>query len=116
VRLEVREQGGLVILTAQGEINFENATLVSEAIRERLSVRRHFVLDLTQVPFMDSTSLGCLLDTLKVVRERDGVLCLAGMADNVRRVFDLLDASRLFPIHASVDEALTSCAVAVAPA
>jgi len=110
VRLNVNVLDGIVVLRPQGEVNFENTSMISQAIRERLDSERHFLLDLTNVPYMDSTSLGTVLDALRSVRSRDGDLRLAGLADNVRRVFDLMDAGRVLRIFTTPEEGLMSFA------
>ena len=92
-----------VTLSLEFDVHIWNA-----AIRERLSAGRSFLIDLANVPYMDSTSLGTVLDTLRVVRERDGDMRLSGLADNVRRVFDLMDAESVVRIFATPEEAIAS--------
>ena len=110
MRLNVNVLDGIVVLRPQGEVNFENTSMISQAIRERLECERHFLLDLSNVPYMDSTSLGTVLDALRSVRSLDGDLRLAGLAENVRRVFDLMDAGRILRIFTTAEEALMSFA------
>jgi anti-sigma B factor antagonist len=74
------------------------------------------VLDLSRVPYMDSTSLGTVLDALRSVRELDGDLRLVGLAANVKRVFDLMDGDRLFRMFATLEEGVASFVPAEAPA
>ena len=112
MKIQVREQDGVVILAAHGEINYENTALVSEAIRQRLGRSYRFLLDLSNVPYMDSTSLGSVLDTLKAVRNRDGDLGLVGPAENVLRVFELMEVGSLLEIYSTVDEGLAGFAAA----
>ena len=115
VRLQVQEDRGVVVLAPHGEVNFENTALVAAAIRDRLGPTPRIVLDLSRVPYMDSTSLGTVLDALRSVRELDGDLRLVGLAANVRRVFDLMDGERLFRIYATLEEGVSSFAPSEAP-
>ena len=60
-------------------------------------------LDLTNVGFMDSSSLGTLVTCLKRVRERDGQLVLVGVTGSPMKVFTLTGLDRVFDIVPSRD-------------
>ena len=108
MRVSVDVEQGVVVVSPKGEVNFENTSMVAQAIREHLDTSRHFLIELSEVPFMDSTSVGTVLDALRMVRARDGDLRLAGLVDNVARVFELMDARRILRIYETAEEALTS--------
>lgn len=61
-------------------------------------------LDMSDVSFMDSSSLGMLITCLKRVRERDGRLVLAGVSGSPLKVFTLTGLDRVFDMVPSVDE------------
>lgn len=67
------------------------------------------VLDLSQVTFMDSSSLGALVSLLKIVGNR-GDLIIAGAKGIVADLFKLTRMDRVFRMTESVDTAV--CAVA----
>ncbi|MBO0613434.1 MAG: hypothetical protein RL122_2846 [Pseudomonadota bacterium] len=63
------------------------------------------VLDLSQVTFMDSSSLGALVSLLKMVGNR-GDLIIAGAKGIVAELFKLTRMDRVFRMADSVDAAV----------
>ena len=55
-------------------------------------------LDLSQVDFMDSSSLGMLITCLKRVRERDGRLVLLGVSGSPMKVLTLTGLDKIFEL------------------
>ena len=103
MKVNVRLQDGVVVVAPHGEINFENTAMIAQAIQDRLPEQRHFLIDLTNVPYMDSTSLGTVLDAVRIVRGHDGDIRLSGLSRSVKRVFELVNAEsviKMFPTEA----------------
>jgi len=65
-------------------------------------------LDMSDVSFMDSSSLGMLVTCLKRVRERDGRLVLAGVNGSPQKVFTLTGLDRVFDMVPSVEDLPTA--------
>jgi anti-sigma B factor antagonist len=109
--VQSRQQGTWTILDVKGEIDLSTAPRLRERIVELVEGGSYnIVVNLSDVPFMDSTGLGVLVGSLKRVRERDGTLALAGVARPVQRVLSLTGMDKVFPIHPTVDEATSSLA------
>jgi anti-sigma B factor antagonist len=66
------------------------------------------VIDLSRVTFIDSMALGVLLDGMKRLRARGGVLRIAGPRPDVRRIFEITLLDRVFPLDATRSEALAA--------
>ena len=64
------------------------------------------VCDLTEVGFLDSSGLSALVSGLKAARERGGFLKLAGLNEQVAKIFKLTMLDRVFELHPSVEAAL----------
>jgi len=67
-----------------------------------------FVLDLTGVPFMDSAGLGACLGLLKRARAEGEQVAIAASASVVLRLLDLTHVPQVYPVHASLEEAVAS--------
>jgi len=67
-----------------------------------------FVLDLTGVPFMDSAGLGACLGLLKRARAEGDQVAIAASAAVVLRLLGLTHVPQVYPVHASLEEAVTS--------
>jgi anti-sigma B factor antagonist len=60
--------------------------------------RTQFVVDLAEVPFIDSTGLGALVSGLKAARRVEGDLRLAAPSPQVRKLLRLTTLDRVFTI------------------
>lgn len=90
-----------------GEIDIATAP----RLRERLialvtSGRKHVVLDLGGVAFLDSTGLGVIVGVLKRARTLGGDLRLVCPNPAVRKVFEITALDRTMPLADTVEHAL----------
>jgi anti-sigma B factor antagonist len=70
---------------------------------------RYVVLDLSGVAFMDSSGLGAVVALLRRVADRGGDMKLCGLDRNVRMVFEVTRAHRVFDIYDTADKAVHAC-------
>jgi anti-sigma B factor antagonist len=57
------------------------------------------IVDLSQVPYIDSTALGCLVHVKNdLIQRGGGTVQLVGLRPNVRRVFALTKLDEIFQI------------------
>lgn len=66
------------------------------------------VVDLDGVDFMDSTGLAVLVGGLKRVKEHKGSLALSCTNDSILRVLSLTGLNKVFPVHESVEAAVSA--------
>ncbi len=109
VSVTSRRSGDRTVVHVAGEIDVYTAP----ALREELAVQQEagpadLVVDLTDVPFMDSTGLGVLVGALKRARTTGGDLRLVIDQEKVLKVFRITALTQVFDIHASLDEALAA--------
>ena len=95
----------IVALTGDIDVN------TSQRLRETLlrlvdGGSRHLVVDMTGVEFLDSTGLGVLVGIFHRLRAENGTLVIAGGSERVRSVFHVTQLTRIFPMHASVEDAV----------
>ncbi len=64
------------------------------------------VIDLADVAYVDSAGLSALLLARRQQTAHDGDVRLVGVCDDVRSLLELTQLNRVFPIYASVTEAL----------
>lgn len=65
----------------------------------------HVVVDLTAVPFMDSSGLGALIAALKKARQAHGDLRIAGVNEQVATVLQLTNLDRVLRPFETVEAA-----------
>lgn len=90
-----------------GEIDVYTAPQLRERIIHLLAAgTRHIVADLREVDFLDSTTLGALVGSLKRLREQDGSLSLVANTDRTLRIFKLTRLVHVFSLEAAVPDAI----------
>jgi anti-anti-sigma factor len=62
------------------------------------------LLDLKDVTFVDSSGLGALVATLKMVRAAGSKLVICSINDQVKMLFELTSMDRVFEIYRNQDE------------
>ena len=104
-----REVDGVIILKVNGGLKGEG----ENALRDRLAVlvrerRVHILIDLKQLPYIDSTELGRLIRAHNAVRQAGGRVRLCNLSE---RVMDLMKLTRLdtvLDLYGTEEEALAA--------
>ena len=85
----------------------ENAPSVRKDLLEMLATgRRHLVLDLGEVLFVDSSGLSVLVSTLKAANNVDRSVVLLNLTDDVRALIELTRMHEVFQIFADREAAI----------
>jgi anti-sigma B factor antagonist len=109
LKIGTREDGGRTVVDVAGEVDVYTAPTLRDHISQLVSDGQyHLVLDLEEVAFLDSTGLGVLVGGLKRVRAHDGTLSLVCTQERILKVFRITGLTKVFPIHASVPDALAA--------
>jgi stage II sporulation protein AA (anti-sigma F factor antagonist) len=108
VKVELpREDAAL--LTVEGDLDSATAVALQRHLADQLRQgRRHFLLDIAGVPFMDSSGMNIILRVYKEVRDFAGGVYVISPTPAVRRILDLTGVSLTVPMVDSVDEALAA--------
>jgi anti-sigma B factor antagonist len=108
-----RQEGDRTVISVIGEIDVYTAPSLRERLNELVaSGHYNLVVDLEGVEFLDSTGLGVLVGGLKRVRSHDGTLRLVCAQEKILKVFRITGLTKVFPIHATLAEALADTSVA----
>lgn len=95
------------VLTLSGPLTASNAPVFQNAMRREASANT-LILDLSEVPYVDSAGLG-LLVTAQVSRQKSGrQMVLSGINQRVQKLFDITRVASLFLIFSSPEEAITA--------
>jgi anti-sigma B factor antagonist len=106
--IEARAMGDRTVLTVRGELDLYTAP----ALRDRVLAaaaegHRRLVIDLSGVPFMDSSGLGVIVACLKRLRESGGDLALVTAPGSPpSKLLSLTGLDRAIPTSSTPDEAL----------
>jgi anti-sigma B factor antagonist len=97
-----------VIAIRSGNLDARNAKDFKDSLQPLLEQHRIVVLDMSQLDFVDSSGLGALLSSLRVMNNKDGELRLCAMTKPVLALFELVRMHRLFSIFETREEALAA--------
>jgi anti-sigma B factor antagonist len=111
MQIEMNNMGELGVFALNGDLNVIKVDGVrTEFTNWFLSnpKLKNVVVDMSNVPMIDSAGLGLLIAFLKQVRERGGDLNLAGLQKRVSLVFDITRTKRIFGIFETKQEAIAA--------
>jgi anti-sigma B factor antagonist len=105
---------GVVVVDMSGKLRFLEVAL-REHINELLQEgHRDFVLNLADVPYIDSFGLGQLITIWTSIRSRGGHLILLRPTDNVQKLFRITRLNAVFQTSGEEVQAVRSARTTVA--
>ncbi len=113
--IEIEENDAYTLCRPDGELD---AYTVGE-FRETLggvAEAKSLLIDLSDVPFMDSAGLGALIGGIRRIREAGGEVAVACSRQSLTRLLHTTGFDRIVPVAESIEEAATALAEARATA
>jgi anti-sigma B factor antagonist len=109
VTIDVRKVDGVCVLEISGEVRIGHPTAVlREKSRELIAAgERNFVLNMLDVPWLDSSGLGEVFATFKRAREKHGTVKLV-LRGKSYSLFTITQLDKVFEIFDDVEAALAS--------
>lgn len=110
MRLTDREESGVVILQPKGKImGGPDASLLHDKLYEYIQQnKKHVVIDLADVDWMNSTGLGILISGYTTLRNNKGQLKLANVTDKIQSLLTITKLVTVFEAYDSVEQAIGS--------
>lgn len=105
LKIEARSvpQGKLVKVA--GDVDLRTSPrLRSELQKHAEQNPRNLIVDLTDVPYMDSSGVGTLVELRRHVSNNGGTLILLGLQSRVRSVFEITQLDSFFTIVDNLDQ------------
>jgi anti-anti-sigma factor len=109
LNVEHEEDDAPPVLALEGEFDIDSVPEIDRFLRRHLGPmyhRRHLVMDLGDVTFIDSSFIGFLVRLLRAQRETRRELLLVRPAGQVRRALALVGLPNVVPVFESVEEAV----------
>jgi anti-anti-sigma factor len=113
--IETRRVGEVVVVTPTSDLReLEHKRIAGEA-EEVLALignddARSVVLDFRNIEYYGSTALGFFVTLWKRVRERGGRMALCNVSEGERMILEATRLDTVWPICATIDEAMKSVA------
>ena len=101
MNIDVKQTDGIEVMECGGSLD-ANTVVAFKKVAYDLVTRgsTKFVIDCTNLTFIDSMGLGVLISLLRRVREHDGDVKVAGLSDEVKTIFEITRLHRLFDVCA----------------
>jgi anti-sigma B factor antagonist len=115
VKTEPLENDAFVI-SLSGEVDLYTAPEFKQQLLDVIGQgAKHVVVDFSDTTFIDSTTLGVLVGGVKRLRTNGGQLSLVCSDRNITKIFEITGLDRVFTIHLTRDEAISTLTSAGRP-
>jgi anti-sigma B factor antagonist len=107
---QVQSPKGLVaVVTPVGDIDLSSAPSLKVHLRQAyagLSKDGRLVVDMSGVPYMDSSGLATLIESMQASRRVGFALIICGLSPRVRAIFEIAKLQSVFTIVPTLDDAM----------
>ena len=111
MKLHESRHGDVTIFHLEHEFDLHYARALRALFQGKAKQRcPALVVDLSGVPFIDSSGIAVLLEYLRDTARFGGQFCLAAPTDHVRHVFEITRLNEALPIFADVADAVAAAA------
>lgn len=106
--ITTRADGITTIVDVAGEISLYNAPDFRKVLMDLLKAKKapRVIVDMTNVSYIDSAGVACLVEALKVARESKLGFALFGLSHEAKEVLELTRLIRVFEVYGTEEEAL----------
>lgn len=110
VNVNYKNEDDILIAELNGEINILEVNDLKENIKEKIieTQAKEIIIDLENVPFMDSSGLGMLISLFKFANEKKGKIVYTGLSAYLIKILGFAKLDKIFTIEDSVNDAVGS--------
>ena len=109
MKISAEQHDATTVLRLSGplpsQLNFELRDSVARAVT---AGARHVVLDLSELPSIDSLGVGEIVAAYTAARTRDAAISLIGLSGKVQQVIATSSLQSILPVFGSLEEAETA--------
>lgn len=97
-RVHCYDRAETLVAECHGKLTFENTRVLKEAVRGRIPGHKRIVIDLEEVPQVDSSGLGTVVGLYVSARTRGCQLELINARQQIRDLFSMTNLLSLFEV------------------
>jgi len=106
LQINIRQVDNAIILDVDGNVDLQNSPAMRKALLENLKLTPCVIVNLREVPYIDSSGIASLVEGLKRSHDLKNRLVLVGLSPMAHKVLDLTRLTPLFEIHENEEQAL----------
>ncbi len=107
LQIDIERRDGVAIVTPRGDVDMATSPRLRTELKKLIAAgTTRIVVDLSHVPYMDSSGVATLVEAMKSLRQVAGSLALCNMNPRVRAIFEIARLDQYFTICESIEEAL----------
>jgi anti-sigma B factor antagonist len=99
-----RQQGEFMIITLTGEVDLHYSPQARKEILENLKNKKHVLVDLSGVEYIDSSGIASLVEGFQLARSQDLRFGLVGVSNAARQVLELARLDKVFQIKDNISD------------
>ena len=104
-------QHNVTVLYLSGDVDMQEVSTFRQTLKSAVEqAKRGVIVELTEVPFVDSSGIAVLIEGLKWSREKAQPFVLAHLSSSVRMVMELSHLESVFTIADNLDDAFMKIA------
>ena len=107
ISLEKRDDD--VILSPLGDVDLSSSRELQQTVKRAMEDKpQRLIVNLTDVPYMDSSGVATLVEAMQIARKQSTRLVLCCMQSKVRSIFEIARLDRVFTIVDDLESASTA--------
>lgn len=109
--LDIKQTGNTCSLRIKGQLKSSNVPDFDAALESALANGCiYLILDLEQMPFIDSSGIGAVVNALRRTRQFGGDTKLVNPSSFATKTFKMVGILSLFSVFSTEQEAINACA------
>ena len=110
MQLAFDKKGDVTIVRVQEtKLTYPVLSAFFSEVRQKVEAgARQVLIDLSAVSYLDSASIGCLMDVHRLLQEKGGSLRLAGLQPRVETMISMTGVHKIVPLHRDEEGALAA--------
>ena len=105
-KYNTREESGYAIIELDGEVDLSCSPDARKQILDCLGSGSDLLVDLSRVTYIDSSGVASLVEGFQTAKKKSLKFGLVGVSDAAMSVLQLARLDKVFPVHASVEDAV----------
>ena len=110
MQLAFDEKGDVTVVRVQeAKLTYPVLSSFFSEVRQRVEGgSKRVLIDLARVSYLDSASIGCIMDVHRLMQERSGSLRLSGLQPRVETMISMTGVHKIVALHREEQDALAA--------